>query len=154
MLNLLYQQQEYEIMEVQSTSAVNFGNGVYYTKTALKGINLKDGIASVSKEGFKFIENAKLDGALKERFESADFIQFLSKDYDTFIKYGELGPSKTYPDRHVAFAQIFWGDKNSGIIDEKTVVGESHSMIQKAINNMFKNLSGQRFSDVSFKHFV
>ena len=69
-------------MEVQSTSAIGFGKGVYYTKTALKGINLKDGIAAISDEGFKFIENTKLDNTLKERFESAEFIQFLSRKYD------------------------------------------------------------------------
>ena len=141
-------------MKIQLTS-IGFGRGVYYTKTGMSLTNeLRGNAVSVSEEGFKFIENVKLDKSLKERIESTRFIQSLAKEYDTFIKYGEVGPTKAYQNRHMAFAEIVWGDRKSGFAGKKMVVGESHSMIEKAINSMIKNLNGEHFSELSLKHFT
>lgn len=126
-------------------------NGLYFVKnpTVLFDKSAKLDIfaneaVSLSKEGFKYVEDTVVSPKLKDKISNIPFIKDLAEKFDTFV-YLSKPFNNTYYNKYYSHLKVKWADSSSALPKKCDVIGSSPKSPNAAVNNMVKNLETQNF---------
>ena len=126
-------------------------NGLYFVKnpTVLfdKSANIDvfaNEAVSLSKEGFKYIEDTIISPKMKDKISNIPFIKDLAEKFDTFVYLSK--PFKNdYYNKYYSHLKVRWADGSNVLPSKYDVIGSSQKSSKCAISNLVKNLESQNF---------